>query len=70
MLTGQLFFPDEVSRQVYASISPYDRRPVDSATFNDRDGIARRAGAVAISEVMSAGGALEAALVVAVDPNA
>jgi hypothetical protein len=49
-MTGQLFFPDDVSDRVYASVAPYatqgkrDRR-------NDNDGIARRAGATAVAEV-------------------
>lgn len=65
-LTGQMFFPDELSRDIYTTISPYDRRPLDRATFNDRDGIARQAGAAALAEMARNGERLDAALVVAV----
>ena len=66
MLTGQMFFPDEVSRQIYADVAPYNSRPVEGATFNERDGIARRAGQLAIAETTWMGGGFDAALVVAV----
>lgn len=68
VLTGQLFFPDDVSRALYGAVAPYDGRPVDGATFNDRDGIARRAGPAAMSAVARAGDGYDAALVIAVAP--
>ncbi|MCT7377763.1 intradiol ring-cleavage dioxygenase [Chelativorans sp. EGI FJ00035] len=66
VLTGQMFFPDDFSRAVYTELAPYNARPLDGATFNDRDGIARRAGSAAHAEMARSGGAAEAALVVAV----
>lgn len=66
VLTGQMFFPDDLSREIYASIAPYNSRPLDGATFNDRDGIARRAGPSALAEMARTGDAVDAALVVAV----
>jgi protocatechuate 3,4-dioxygenase beta subunit len=66
MLTGQLFFPDDISREIYATVPPYSARGLDGATFNDRDGIARRAGPAALAELARDGEALDAALVVAV----
>jgi len=66
VLTGQLFFPDELSRQIYSTVSPYDKRGHQGATFNQRDGIAQRAGPAALAEMQRGDDALEAALVVAV----
>jgi protocatechuate 3,4-dioxygenase beta subunit len=64
-LTGQMFFPDDLSREIYATAAPYAARDSGRATFNDRDGIARRAGPVAVAE-LSRRAPLTAALVVAV----
>lgn len=66
VLTGQLFFPDEVSREVYTTIEPYSARGVEGATFNDRDGIARRAGPAALSAVVRESGGLDAAIVIGI----
>jgi protocatechuate 3,4-dioxygenase beta subunit len=66
VLTGQLFFPDDLSRQVYTTVAPYSARGVEGATFNDRDRIARDAGPAALAETVRDGQALEAALVVSV----
>lgn len=64
-LTGQMFFPDAISRALYESHAPYDDRPLDGATFNDRDWIARRAGEAALAELTRSGQSAEAALVIA-----
>ncbi|WP_157015690.1 intradiol ring-cleavage dioxygenase [Mesorhizobium xinjiangense] len=66
VLTGQMFFPDEVSRQVYETVAPYNDRGTDRVMVNARDGIARRAGPAALAELVREGGRVEAALVVAV----
>lgn len=66
VLTGQMFFPDDFSRSVYTDIAPYNSRALQGATFNDRDGIARRAGSSALAETERTGGTAEAALVIAV----
>lgn len=66
VLTGQLFFPDGLSREIYAGVPPYSARGTEGATFNDRDGIARRAGPAALAELARDDRALDAALVVAV----
>ncbi len=65
-VTGQMFFPDAVSRQVYSNVAPYNSRPAGEATYNDRDGIARRAGAPALAELTDRGGGLGSALVISV----
>jgi protocatechuate 3,4-dioxygenase beta subunit len=67
VLTGQMFFPDEQSRQIYSTVPPYDRRSIEGMTVNGRDGIARRAGRAAIGEVSRSGKSLEAALIIALD---
>jgi protocatechuate 3,4-dioxygenase beta subunit len=66
VVTGQLFFPDDLSREIYATVAPYSARSSDGATFNERDGIARRAGPAALAELGRDGEALDAALVIAV----
>jgi protocatechuate 3,4-dioxygenase beta subunit len=65
-VTGQMFFPDAVSRQIYESVAPYSSRPAADATYNDRDGIARRAGAPALAELTDRNGSLSSALVIAI----
>ena len=51
LLTGQLFFPDEVSDRVYASTPPYSERGEQRDRRNDNDGIARQAGAASVAMV-------------------
>jgi protocatechuate 3,4-dioxygenase beta subunit len=51
LLTGQLFFPDEVSDRVYASIAPYNERGETRDRRNDTDGIARQAGTASVASV-------------------
>jgi protocatechuate 3,4-dioxygenase beta subunit len=65
VLTGQMFFPDELSLEIYRTIPPYSDRDPDRMTPTNRDGIARRAGDTALAEVARAGESLEAALVIA-----
>ena len=66
VLTGQLFFPDDISREIYGTVAPYNDRDAGQMTPTDRDGIARRAGETAHAKLARAGETLEAALVVAV----
>jgi protocatechuate 3,4-dioxygenase beta subunit len=66
VLTGQLYFPDEVSDEIYRTLSPYRDRGSSRDTTNGEDRIARAAGRSAIAETERDGQALEAALVVAV----
>jgi len=66
VLTGQLFFPDELSKDIYSTVEAYGGRDLAGATFNDRDGIARQAGEAAHAQMNRSGEALSAALVVAV----
>jgi protocatechuate 3,4-dioxygenase beta subunit len=69
VLTGQIFFPDDVSEQVYATLEPY-KAHANRDTFNDEDGIAQQAGAASVASVEQTAEAYTAALVVGVDPSA
>jgi protocatechuate 3,4-dioxygenase beta subunit len=51
LLTGQLFFPDDVSDAVYGKAAPYNARTDTGRTRNEGDGIARRAGTAAMATV-------------------
>jgi protocatechuate 3,4-dioxygenase beta subunit len=68
LLTGQLFFPDEVSRKVYATVAPYTDRSNGPDTPNDRDGIARRAGNSSVAAVEELPEAYLVQLIIGVEP--
>ena len=65
VVTGQIFFPDEVSDQVYSTVAPYSARD-GQAMSNDRDGIARQTGPASVASVEQAPEAYTAALVIGV----
>lgn len=65
-MTGQLFFPDALSDQIFATVPPYAERAGKRDTSNARDGIARRAGPLAQAALREAADAYQALLVVAV----
>jgi protocatechuate 3,4-dioxygenase beta subunit len=67
LLTGQLFFPDEVSETVYAAVAPYNERPRRD-TFNGNDGIARRAGERSVASVEAQPEGYLVQLIVGVQP--
>ncbi len=66
VMTGQLFFPDGLSDQIFATVSPYNDRPGKRDTSNVGDGIARRAGPLSQAALREAADAYQALLVVAV----
>jgi len=66
VMTGQLFFPDGLSDQIFATTSPYNDRPGKRDTSNARDGIARQAGPLSQAALREAADAYQALLVVAV----
>lgn len=70
VLTGQIFFPDELSGRIYARTRPYSTRHAARDTFNEGDGIARRAGPGAFAAVEAAGDRYRASIVIGVDPDA
>jgi protocatechuate 3,4-dioxygenase beta subunit len=69
VMTGQLYFPDALSEELYASATPYRNRAAKRDTFNDGDRLARRAGPGAEATLREILPAYEALLVVAVDPD-
>jgi protocatechuate 3,4-dioxygenase beta subunit len=68
LLTGQLFFPDDVSDQVYASAAPYKAR-TGGRTVNSTDGIAARAGTASVAEVSAIANGYDVAMIISVDPG-
>lgn len=70
VLTGQIFFPDEVSETVYASVAPYNERGEARDMFNASDRIAQKAGEASIATLDPLGDGYDVALIVGVDPNA
>jgi protocatechuate 3,4-dioxygenase beta subunit len=66
VLTGQLFFPDEVSSEVYASVAPYNARGEERDTFNDGDRIAQQATSASVATVEEASGGYLAQLIIGI----
>ena len=65
VLTSQFFFTDQATATVYDNVRPYAGRGGPDR-LNNADGIARRAGQVAVAAVSGSTDALEAALVVGI----
>ncbi|CCV09850.1 intradiol ring-cleavage dioxygenase [Mesorhizobium sp. STM 4661] len=66
VMTGQLFFPDSLSEQIFTTVAPYNDRSGKRDTLNARDGIARRAGPLSQAAVREVAEAYQALLIVAV----
>lgn len=69
VLTGQVYFPDELSQRIYREREPYSLRPVPDTT-NARDGIfraAEREGGGTVLATEDAGPLITASLTIAVD---
>ncbi len=66
VMTGQMFFPDDVSESIYAKVAPYNGRSARRDTMNGDDGILRRAGAGVESAVRQEATAYEAEMIVAI----
>jgi protocatechuate 3,4-dioxygenase beta subunit len=67
-LTGQTYFPDEVSDAVYADFAPYNRRTAKRDTSNARDGVLRAdSSQAAFAAIKKEGEHHLASLVVALD---
>ena len=65
-MTGQMFFPDALSDQIFATVSPYTERTGKRDTSNAQDGIAKKAGPLSQAALREAADAYQALLVVAV----
>jgi protocatechuate 3,4-dioxygenase beta subunit len=68
LLTGQLFFPDDVSQRVYGSVAPYSARGGTQDTLNSDDGIARRAGEASVAAVEELPDAYLVQMIIGVEP--
>ena len=69
VMTGQLFFPDSLSEQIFTSVAPYNDRPGKRDTSNADDGIARRAGPQSQAALRELNDAYQALMIVAVKPG-
>ncbi|MBE1207224.1 intradiol ring-cleavage dioxygenase [Aminobacter carboxidus] len=65
-MTGQIFFPDDVSEHIFSTWAPYATRGGQRDTMNADDGILRRAGPGVQSAVSEAASAYEAVMIIAV----
>lgn len=65
-MTGQLFFPDELSNQIYATVAPYSERGEERDTFNDNDRIAQRATSASVATMAQRDGGYLAQLIIGV----
>jgi protocatechuate 3,4-dioxygenase beta subunit len=68
LVTGQLYFPDDVTERVYATASPYRERKAERDTYNANDFIfEKQGGADTVVSIEEEGGSYLASLVVGVD---
>jgi protocatechuate 3,4-dioxygenase beta subunit len=70
VLTGQIYFPDDLSARIYRDRAPYNVRPVADMT-NDRDFLfkagEREGGGIVLAAEEKDGGVIAASLLIAVD---
>ena len=66
VLTGQMFFPDDLSEHIYMTVPPYNERQGVRDTMNVDDGILRQAGQGVQSAVRETDAAYEALMIIAV----
>jgi protocatechuate 3,4-dioxygenase beta subunit len=67
-VTGQLYFPDEISNRIYATRSPYRERKQTRDTLNANDFIfLEQKGADSLADVEEAAGSYRASLVIGID---
>lgn len=61
-----MFFPDDLSEQIFSTVAPYNQCSGERDTMNADDRILRRAGSGVQSAVSEKASAYEAAMIVAV----
>lgn len=66
VMTGQMFFPDDLSEHIFSTAAPYNQRTEERDTMNADDGILHRAGLGVQSAVREAASVYEALMIVAV----
>jgi protocatechuate 3,4-dioxygenase beta subunit len=70
VITGQLYFPDHITEQVYATTPPYRERKRERDTFNASDFIfVRQGGADTVVDLKTENGAYLGALVIGIERN-
>jgi protocatechuate 3,4-dioxygenase beta subunit len=70
VITGQLYFPDPITEQVYATTTPYRERKAERDTFNADDFIfVKQGGADTILKLQEQGGSHLASLVIGIERN-
>lgn len=68
VMTGQMFFPDDLSEHIFATVAPYSERQRRRDTLNADDRILADAGPSAQSAVREAARNYEALMIVAIKP--
>jgi protocatechuate 3,4-dioxygenase beta subunit len=66
VLTGQMFFPDDLSEHLFSMVAPYNDRPERRDMMNKDDRIALDAGPLAHAAIRESGAAYEALLIIGV----
>jgi len=69
VMTGQLFFPDRLSEQIFTTVAPYNDRPGKRDTSNASDGIAKQAGPLSQAALREVADAYQALMIIAVKPG-
>jgi protocatechuate 3,4-dioxygenase beta subunit len=70
VMTGQIFFPDDLSEHLFTNVAPYNDRSEKRDMWNRQDGIARRAGPLSQAALRETQSAYEALMIIAVDAGA
>jgi len=69
VMSGQLFFPDSLSEQIFTAVAPYNDRPGKRDTSNAGDGIASQAGPLSQAALREVADAYQALMIIAVRPD-
>ena len=68
LVTGQLYFPDPISENVYATRSPYRERKQERETVNANDFVfIEQRGADTVADIEETGGSYRASLAIGID---
>jgi protocatechuate 3,4-dioxygenase beta subunit len=68
LVTGQLYFPDDVSERIYETVAPYNERKAKRETLNSNDIIFQRQGGVdTLARIEQDGISYRASLIIGID---
>jgi protocatechuate 3,4-dioxygenase beta subunit len=70
VMTGQIFFPDDLSEHLFTSVAPYNDRSEKRDVWNRQDGIALRAGPLSQAALRETQSAYEALMIIAIGTGA